>query len=186
MTEHRGGEASVTDYREMNDKIESLLEQVQKAPRYTGGEMNAIRKPWDSVKLHYGFCFPDTYEVGMSHLGMKILYGLVNQEPDQLCERFFMPWLDMKELMERENVPLFSTESRMPLYAFDMIGFTLQYEMSYTNILAMLRLGKVTELASERGRDEPIVVAGGPCAFNPEPLADFVDAFMIGDGEDVT
>jgi hypothetical protein len=100
MTEHRGGEASVTDYREMNDKIESLLEQVQKAPRYTGGEMNAIRKPWDSVKLHYGFCFPDTYEVGMSHLGMKILYGLVNQEPDQLCERFFMPWLDMKELMD--------------------------------------------------------------------------------------
>ena len=176
----------MADYRLMNEKIEAMLEQVQKAPRYTGGEMNAIRKPWDSVRLHYGFCFPDTYEVGMSHLGMKILYGLVNQEPDQLCERFFMPWLDMKELMEKEHVPLFSMESRMPLCDFDMIGFTLQYEMSYSNIIAMLRLGNVTELASERGRDEPIVVAGGPCAFNPEPLADFIDAFMIGDGEEVT
>ena len=169
-----------------NEQIEAMLERVQKAPRYTGGEMNSVVKPWESVALHYGFCFPDTYEVGMSHLGMKILYGLVNQEPDQVCERFFMPWTDMKALMEAEGVPLFSLESRMPLYAFDMIGFTLQYEMSYTNILAMLRLGKVTVRACERGRDEPVVVAGGPCAFNPEPLADFIDAFMIGDGEEVT
>ncbi|MBR4711788.1 MAG: TIGR03960 family B12-binding radical SAM protein [Clostridia bacterium] len=170
----------------MSEKIEALLEQVQKAPRYTGGEMNAVHKDWDAVALHYGFCFPDTYEVGMSHLGMKILYGLVNEQPDQVCERFFMPWTDMKALMEREDVPLFSTESRRPLYAFDMIGFTLQYEMSYTNILAMLKLGRVTVRAAERGRDEPVVVAGGPCAFNPEPLADFIDAFMIGDGEEVT
>ncbi len=170
----------------ISEKIEALLEQVQKAPRYTGGEMNTVHKDWDAVALHYGFCFPDTYEVGMSHLGMKILYGLVNEQPDQVCERFFMPWTDMKALMEREDVPLFSTESRRPLYAFDMIGFTLQYEMSYTNILAMLKLGRVTVRAAERGRDEPVVVAGGPCAFNPEPLADFIDAFMIGDGEEVT
>lgn len=171
---------------ELNNKIEAMLERVQKAPRYTGGEMNTAVKPWDSVRLHYGFCFPDTYEVGMSHLGMKILYGLVNREPDQVCERFFMPWTDMMALMEEEDVPLFSLESRKPLYAFDMIGFTLQYEMSYSNILAMLKLGRVTVRSADRGRDEPVVVAGGPCAFNPEPLADFIDAFMIGDGEEVT
>ena len=171
---------------QFSDRIEALLERVQKAPRYTGGEMNTAVKPWDSVKLRYGFCFPDTYEVGMSHLGMKILYGLVNREPDQVCERFFMPWTDMKELMEQEDVPLFSMESRHALYDFDMIGFTLQYEMSYTNILAMLKLGRVSVRSADRGRDEPVVVAGGPCAFNPEPLADFIDAFMIGDGEEVT
>ncbi|MBR1685024.1 MAG: TIGR03960 family B12-binding radical SAM protein [Clostridia bacterium] len=168
------------------NKVEALLEKVQKAPRYTGGEMNTCVKPWDAARLHYGFCFPDTYEVGMSHLGMKILYGLVNREPDMLCERFFMPWQDMKELMEQEHIPLFSMESRTPLCDFDMIGFTLQYEMSYTNILAMMELGGVTIRSCERRRDEPIVVAGGPCAFNPEPLADFIDAFMIGDGEEVT
>ena len=169
-----------------NDKIEAILEKVQKAPRYTGGEMNAVHKDWDAVALRYGFCFPDTYEVGMSHLGLKILYGLVNEQPDQLCERFFMPWPDMKELMEREGIPLFSVESRHALSDYDMIGFTLQYEMSYTNILAMMRLGGVTLLSRERGEREPVVVAGGPCAFNPEPLADFIDAFMIGDGEEVT
>ncbi len=167
-------------------KIETLLEQVQKAPRYTGGEMNTVVKKWEDAEFHYGFCFPDTYEVGMSHLGMKILYGLVNAQPDSLCERFFMPWTDMLALMEENDVPLFSMESRTPLCDFDMIGFTLQYEMSYTNILAMMKLGRVTLLSKDRGRDEPIVVAGGPCAFNPEPLADFIDAFMIGDGEEVT
>ena len=170
----------------MNDRIEAMLEQVQKAPRYTGGEMNAVHKDWDSVALRYGFCFPDTYEVGMSHLGMKILYGLVNEQPDQVCERFFMPWTDMKALMEAQGVPLFSVESRHALSDFDMIGFTLQYEMSYTNILWMMKLGGVTLLSRERGEQEPVVVAGGPCAANPEPLADFIDAFMIGDGEEVT
>ena len=170
----------------MNEKIERMLEKVQKAPRYTGGEMNAVHKDWNSVRLHYGFCFPDTYEIGMSHLGMKILYGLVNEQPDCVCERFFMPWTDMMALMEEEDVPLFSTESRRPLRDFDMIGFTLQYEMSYTNILMMLKLGRMHLLSRERERDEPIVVAGGPCAFNPEPLADFIDAFMVGDGEEVT
>lgn len=167
-------------------RIEAILEKVQKAPRYTGGEMNTAVKAWDKAELHYGFCFPDTYEVGMSHLGMKILYGLVNQESDMVCERFFMPWTDMKVLMEEEKIPLFSMESRTALCDFDMIGFTLQYEMSFTNILAMMKLGGVTLLSDERGRDEPIVVAGGPCASNPEPLVDFIDAFMMGDGEEVT
>ena len=169
----------------LNEKIESMLEKVQKAPRYTGGEMNTAIKKWEDCPLHFAFCFPDTYEIGMSHLGLKILYGLINREEWSLCERVFMPWVDMKELMEQENVPLFSTESRHPLNAFDVIGFTLQYEMSYSNILAMLKLGNVPLTNRERGEGDPFVVAGGPCAYNPEPLADFIEAFMIGDGEDV-
>ncbi len=168
-----------------HDKIEAMLEQVQKASRYTGGEMNTVIKPWDESELHFAFCFPDTYEVAMSHLGMKILYALINAQPWSSCERVCMPWIDMKELMEREQVPLFSLESRTPLSAFEVVGFTLQYEMSYSNILAMLKLGGIPLLREERRRDDPIVVAGGPCAFNPEPLADFIDAFMIGDGEEV-
>ena len=167
------------------EKIEQMLEKVQKAPRYTGGEMNTDIKKWEQCPLHFGFCFPDTYEIGMSHLGLKILYGLINRESWSLCERFFMPWTDMMALMEEENIPLFSMESRHFLYEFDVVGFTLQYEMSYSNILAMLKMGRIPLQSEERGEDDPIVVAGGPCAFNPEPLADFIDAFMIGDGEDV-
>ena len=126
-----------------HDKIEAMLEKVQKAPRYTGGEMNTTIKPWEDTKLHFAFCFPDTYEVGMSHLGMKILYGAINAQPDMLCERVFMPWVDMKALMEQENVPLFSMENRRALNEFEVVGFTLQYEMSYTNVLAMLKLGGI-------------------------------------------
>lgn len=170
---------------DLNDKIEKILEKVQKAPRYTGGEMNTTVKAWDECPLHFGFCFPDTYEVGMSHLGMKILYGLINREDWSLCERFFMPWTDMIALMEEEKLPLLSMESRHPLNEFDVVGFTLQYEMSFSNILAMLKMGGIPLESKERGESDPIVVAGGPCAFNPEPLADFIDAFMIGDGEDV-
>lgn len=168
-----------------DDKIEVMLEKVQKAPRYTGGEMNTEIKKWDECPLHFAFCFPDTYEVGMSHLGMKILYGLINREEYSLCERVFMPWVDMLELMEQENVPLFSLESRTPLNQFEVVGFTLQYEMSYSNILAMLKLSRIPLMGKDRTEKDPIVVAGGPCAFNPEPLADFIDAFMIGDGEEV-
>ena len=170
---------------DLNEKIEKVLEKVQKAPRYTGGEMNTKVKGWDECTLHFGFCFPDTYEVGMSHLGLKILYGLINRESWSLCERFFMPWTDMIALMEEEQLPLLSMESRHPLNEFDVVGFTLQYEMSYSNILAMLKMGGVPMESKDRGEEDPIVVAGGPCAFNPEPLADFIDAFMIGDGEDV-
>lgn len=165
--------------------IEEMLENVQKPSRYTGGEMNAVVKDWNSVNMHFAFCFPDTYEVAMSHIGMKILYGIINAEPSVVCERVFMPWVDMRSLMLKKNVPLFSLESRKALNAFDIIGFTLQYEMSYTNILDMLHLGDVPIWNYERNEDDPIVVAGGPCAFNPEPLSQFIDAFMIGDGEDV-
>ena len=170
---------------DLNERFERVLEKVQKAPRYTGGEMNTEVKEWGECPLHFGFCFPDTYEVGMSHLGMKILYGLINRESWSLCERFFMPWTDMIALMEEEQLPLLSMESRRPLNAFDVVGFTLQYEMSFSNILAMLKMGGVPVESRDRGETDPIVVAGGPCAFNPEPLADFIDAFMIGDGEDV-
>ena len=170
------------DYQE---KFEMALEKVQKAPRYTGGEMNTSVKGWNEAPLHFGFCFPDTYEVGMSHLGLKILYGLINRESWSLCERFFMPWTDMIAIMKEEDIPLLSMESRRPLKDFDVIGFTLQYEMSYSNILAMMEMGGVPLEGTERGEEDPIVVAGGPCAFNPEPLAPFIDAFMIGDGEDV-
>ena len=174
------------DYQsELNEKIEKVLERVQKAPRYTGGEMNTAVKAWNECPLHFAFCFPDTYEVGMSHLGMKILYGLINREDWSLCERFFMPWTDMIAQMELEHLPLLSMESRRPLNTFDVVGFTLQYEMSFSNILAMMKMGGVPLESGERGEDDPIVVAGGPCAFNPEPLADFIDAFMIGDGEEV-
>lgn len=170
---------------QMNDRIEAMLEKVQKAPRYTGGEMNTTIKEWDRTPLHFAFCFPDTYEVGMSHLGIKILYGLINREDWSLCERVFMPWTDMIALMEEEQVPLFSLESRHALRDFDVVGFTLQYEMSYTNILAMLHMGGIPLEGRERGEKDPIIVAGGPCASNPEPLADFIDAFMMGDGEEV-
>ena len=144
---------------QLSEKIESLLERVQKATRYTGGEMNTAIKAWEDAQLHFAFCFPDTYEIAMSHLGMKILYAIINQHHNSLCERVCMPWIDMKGLMEQEGVPLFSLESRHPLQAFDVVGFTLQYEMSYTNILAMLKLGNIPLLSRDRRRDDPIVVA---------------------------
>ena len=170
----------------MNDKIEAMLEKVQKAPRYTGGEMNTQVKTWEEASLHYVFCFPDTYEIGMSHLGMKLLTGLINDQEWSLCERCFMPWVDMIALMKEQGVPLFSLESRHPLRDFDMVGFTLMYEMSYTNVLAMLDMGGIPVERTDRREGDPIVVAGGGCASNPEPLSDFIDAFLIGAGEDLT
>lgn len=165
--------------------FDALLNSVEKPARYTGSEMNAQVKPFASADVTFAFCFPDTYEVAMSHLGMKILYGILNDLPYAVCERVCMPWVDMLAKMKEQNVPLCSLESRTPLKEFDIIGFTLQYEMSYTNILEMLHLGGVPVKAAERSESDPIVVAGGPCAFNPEPLHQFIDAFMIGDGEDV-
>ena len=170
---------------EYNEKIEAMLEKVQKAPRYTGGEMNSQVKAWDMTPLRFAFCFPDTYEIGMSHLGMKILYGLINDQEWSLCERCFMPWVDMMALMKENDVPLFTLESRHPLKEFDVVGFTLMYEMSYSNVLAMLEMGGIPILGKDRGEEDPIVVAGGGCASNPEPMADFIDAFMIGAGEEV-
>ncbi|MBQ7868063.1 MAG: TIGR03960 family B12-binding radical SAM protein [Clostridia bacterium] len=165
--------------------FDALLNSVEKPARYTGSEMNAQVKPFASADVTFAFCFPDTYEVAMSHLGMKILYGILNDLPYAVCERVCMPWVDMLSKMKEQNVPLCSLESRTPLKEFDIVGFTLQYEMSYTNILEMLHLGSIPVKAAQRSENDPIVVAGGPCAFNPEPLHQFIDAFMIGDGEDV-
>lgn len=164
---------------------EALLSRVEKPARYTGSEMNADVKPLSEAEVTFAFCFPDTYEVAMSHLGMKILYGILNELPYAVCERACMPWIDMLSEMKAHEAPLCTLESRAPLRDFDIVGFTLQYEMSYTNILEMLHLGGIPVKSAERAETDPIVVAGGPCAFNPEPLHAFIDAFMIGDGEDV-
>ena len=166
------------------DRLEKLLDTVLKPSRYTGGEMNAVAKPFDQAEITFAFCFPDSYEVGMSHLGIKILYDIINRQPWALCERVFTPWPDMADAMRAENLPLFSLESRTPLRNFDIVGFTLQYEMCYTNVLEMLDLSDIPLFSKDR-TDGPIIMAGGPCAYNPEPLAPFVDVFQIGDGEEM-
>lgn len=165
--------------------LEELFEKVQKPARYTGGELNSITKDKEKVSVRFAFCFPDLYEVGMSHLGMKILYGATNAVEDFWCERVFAPDTDMETLLRENNLPLFALESRDPLCCFDFIGFTLQYEMCYTTILNMLDLAGIPLHADERGDDMPLVIAGGPCAYNPEPLADFFDIFILGEGEEV-
>ncbi|MDO4357332.1 MAG: B12-binding domain-containing radical SAM protein, partial [Clostridia bacterium] len=167
----------------LSEKIESLLMRVQKPVRYMGGEFNSVMKDPSAVDVRYAFLFPDTYDVGMSHLGMKILYHTLNRRDDVWCERVFSPWIDMKQLMEAEGVPLFSIESRTPIDQFDILGITLQYEMSFNNILSALHLANMPLRAEDR-TEGPFVICGGPCAFNPEPLAPFVDAFSLGDGED--
>jgi radical SAM family uncharacterized protein len=167
-------------------KLEPLLLQVQKPAQYIGGEIGSIRKDPESVSVRFAFCFPDTYEIGMSHLGMKILYSLTNAQPDYACERVFAPDTDMEQLMRQHQIPLFTLESTEPVSNFDLIGFTLQYEMSYTNILNMLDLAGIPLLAAERGDTlSPILFAGGPCVCNPEPIADFFDLFILGEGEEV-
>ena len=169
----------------LSDRIESLLMSVQKPARYMGGEFNSIMKNPEDVDVRFAFLFPDTYEVGMSHLGMKILYHTINRRDDAWCERVFSPWVDMADLMRENDIPLFSLESRTPIRKFDLLGVTLQYEMSYTNILDALDLAGIPLRAADR-TDGPFVIVGGPCAFNPEPLAPFVDLVAIGDGEDET
>jgi len=169
----------------MEKQLEKILRRVQKPGRYSGGEWNAVRKDWQSTYVKMAFAFPDVYEVGMSHLGLQILYGMVNDREDALLERVFAPWPDMEEQMRNTGLPLFSLESRRPLRDFDIIGFTLQYELSFTNILNMLDLAGIPPRSADRaGGDYPLVVAGGPCAFNPEPIADFIDVFVIGEGEE--
>ncbi len=166
-------------------RLEQLLLTVQKPGRYTGGEVNQVIKDKSKVDVRFAFCFPDTYEIGMSHLGMKILYSLFNERDDIWCERVFAPWVDAQKVMRDENVPLYALESRDAICDFDFVGFTLQYELSYTNILAMLELGKIPLKSCDRNDSHPIIVAGGPCACNPEPLADFIDIFFLGEGEKV-
>lgn len=170
----------------VSKKVEKLLLKVQKPGRYVGGELNEVIKNKHDTEVRFAFCFPDTYEVGMSHLGMKILYSQFNSVPYIWCERVFAPWVDMEEEMVKNHIPLYALESGDPLSDFDFIGFTLQYELSYTNMLNMLKLGNVPVTTEARGNElKHIVVAGGPCACNPEPIADFVDLFFIGEGEEV-
>lgn len=169
----------------MQKRIEKILLQVQKPARYTGGEWNAIRKNWAEIAIKVAFAFPDVYEIGMSHLGLQILYHVVNSRTDALMERVFAPWSDMEEQMRKHKIPLFSLESYRPVRDFDLLAFTLQSEMTYTNILNMLDLAGIPLRSVERGAKEPLVIAGGPCAYNPEPLADFIDLFVLGEGEEV-
>lgn len=170
---------------DIQQKLENLLLQVQKPARYTGGEWNSVHKDWDAVDVRMAFAFPDTYEVGMSFLGLQIIYNLVNNREDTLMERTFAPWVDMEEKMRQHNIPLFTLESQRLVRDFDIVGFTLQYEMTFTNILNMLDLAGLPIKSSDRNSTMPLIIAGGPCAFNPEPIADFIDAFVIGEGEEV-
>jgi len=167
----------------LRQKVEQILLNVQKPARYVGGELHQIVKDPKEVEVRFAFCFPDTYEIGMSHLGMKILYSSLNANPYLWCERCFMPWTDFEALLKEKEIPLYSLESFTPLCDFDVIGFTLQYELSYTNLLQMLSLGRIPVLAKERTELKNLVIAGGPCACNPEPLCDFVDLFCLGEGE---
>lgn len=168
----------------IKNKLDEILLTVQKPARYVGGEVNSIYKKADEVDVRFAFCFPDTYEVGMSHLGMKILYGLLNTLDCCWCERVFAPWVDMEQAMRKNNIKLYGLESFDELCDFDILGFTLQYELSYTNILNMLDLAGVDVLAKDRKSIKNLVIAGGPCTCNPEPLVDFVDVFMLGEGEE--
>ena len=169
-----------------NEIVEKLLPKVEKPGRYIGGEWNSTNKSFKETKCQMAFCFPDIYEIGMSYLGMQILYGLINEETDFLMERVFLHWPDMISLMEAESIPLFSLESHTPLIKFPIVGFSLQYEMSYTNILKMLSLSNIPVTREERKKGVyPIIIGGGPCAVNPEPISDFFDLFLIGDGEEL-
>lgn len=170
----------------ISKEVEKILPLVQKPGRYTGGELNSVVKDKNKVDLRYAFCFPDSYEIGMSHLGIKILYSAANARDDVWCERVFAPWTDMEKEMRERNIPLYALESGDPLKEFDLIGFTLQYELSYTNILNMLDMAGIPVRAKDRTSLTPIIVGGGPCACNPEPIADFFDLFMLGDGEEVS
>ena len=170
----------------MTDLLHRILPTVQKPARYTGGEFNEIHKDPASVRVRIAFCFPDTYEIGMSNLGMRILYGVMNEMDGVWCQRVFAPWADMEEAMVKHSLPLWALESQQPVKDFDMIAFTIGYEMSYTNILNMLKLSGVPLHSRDRKDLKNIVFAGGVCAFNPEPLADYIDFFSLGEGEDIT
>ena len=170
----------------MTQLLQRILPTVQKPARYTGGEYNEIKKNLDEVRVRVAFCFPDTYEIGMSNVGMRILYGVMNEMEGVWCERVFAPWGDMEDAMRAHNLPLWALESQDPVKNFDMIAFTIGYEMCYTNILNMLMLAQVPIRANDRHGLESIVFAGGVCAFNPEPLAEYVDFFSLGEGEEIT
>jgi radical SAM family uncharacterized protein len=162
-----------------------ILRQVNRPARYTGGEWNSIIKDWDKTAIKIALAYPDTYEIGMSNMAIPILYELLNSQPDVLAERVYAPWVDMEAVMRQRKIPLFSLETRHPLKEFDIIGFSLGYELTYTNVLNMLDLAGIPALASDRDETHPLIIAGGSGSLNPEPMSDFIDAFIIGDGEEV-
>ncbi len=163
---------------------DSILLKVAKPARYTGGELNSITKDWDKTNLRFALSYPDTYEIGMSNVALPIIYEIINKQPDFLCERVFAPWADMETAMRREKIPLFSLESKHPLKEFDVIGFSLGYELTYTNVLNMLDLAGIPVRAADRDESYPLVIGGGTCTLNPEPVSDFFDILVIGDGEE--
>ena len=162
---------------------DNILLSIEKPARYIGGEVNAVMKNPDQVEVRFAMCFPDVYEIGMSHLGIQILYDMFNSMEDVWCERVYSPWVDLDAVMREQKIPLFALESQEPVKNFDFLGITIQYEMCYTNILQVLDLSQIPLNAAERGENCPIVIGGGPCVYNPEPLADFFDKFYIGEGE---
>ncbi len=164
---------------------DEILLKIEKPARYIGNEVNMVVKNPKEVAVRFCMCFPDVYEIGMSHLGIQILYDMFNQREDVYCERVYSPWVDMDKVLREEKIPLFSLETQEPIKNFDFLGITLQYEMCYTNILQILDLSGIPLIAAERGEDDPIVIGGGPCSYNPEPIADFFDIFYIGEGETV-
>ena len=164
---------------------DEVLLKVDKPARYIGNEVNSVMKSPKEVDIRFAMCFPDVYEIGMSHLGIQILYDMFNRREDVWCERVYSPWPDLDQVMREEQIPLFALESQDPVKDFDFLGITIQYEMCYTNILQILDLSKIPMLAKDRGEDDPLVIGGGPCTYNPEPMAEFFDLFYIGDGENV-
>ena len=164
---------------------DEILLQVEKPARYIGNEVNSVMKDKNKVDIRFAFVFPDVYEIGMSHLGIQILYDMFNRRDDIWCERVYSPWMDLDKIMRDQSIPLFALESQDPIKDFDFIGITIQYEMCYTNILQVLDLAQIPLLAKDRTKEHPIVIGGGPCTYNPEPLADFFDLFYIGEGETV-
>ena len=165
----------------LNDEI---LLKIEKPARYIGNEVNSVMKDPAKVSIRFAMCFPDVYEIGMSHLGIQILYDMFNKREDVWCERVYSPWTDLDQIMRERKIPLFALESQDPVKEFDFLGITLQYEMCYTNILQVLDLSGIPLAAEERTDEDPIVIGGGPCTYNPEPLAEFFDLFYMGEGRD--
>lgn len=165
--------------------LNNILNQVSKPARYTGGEWNSIAKEWEITPIKIALCYPEVYEIGMSNLALPILYEILNYQPDVLAERVYAPWVDMETALQKQNMPLFSLESKHPVKEFDIIGFSLGYELTYTNVLNVLNLAQIPLFSSQREDSYPLVIAGGSCALNPEPMADFIDLFVIGEGEEV-
>ncbi len=170
---------------ELLDQLERILPTVEKPGRYVGGEYNAIRKDWDNIQTKIGLIFPDIYDIGLSNLGIQILYEQINDRSDLLAERAYVPWQDMEAALRSHNIPLFSLESKTPLQYFDILGFTLPYETLFTNVLNILDLAQIPLHAKDRDDSFPLIIGGGHASYNPEPIAEFFDAFLLGEGEEI-